>query len=501
MKKLLIVAVAIGLLSGCSEDFLDIKPTSKIDSRDVFQSKEAIDAFRSGMYGSINYNRDGSLFSTHLPILGDILGNDMVYGFTWMQVWNNAYSYNVGATSSEPNTLWSGLYYFQETANTLIKNDLKALDESLAKQYKAEAKAMRAYAHVSVARFFGKAYHLDNGASKALPYVDYVDYNALPARNTMAEIYAKAIKDLTEAIPDLPTSKNNEYYMNANAAHAVLAQIYADMHDYSNARLHAREAINGVALYTTSEYKNGFAKVTPGREAIMAFNTDPEKYYKWRTFNSFHDSWDGMGDDFLANSSLVSLFDDGGGVDANADIRAGFFLDERYYYKYYGGNVYGGKSYPISVLKTTAEQVKGYYTYGKFPRKDVKVGVSRGTLGTGDYIIIRASEMALLIAECDAILGDNNTEAQDILFAIESRCYPAAVKTTEVGANLLSLIKVETRKELFGEGHGIRNIKRWGDGLHRDGSQPELLDLEPNDPRFVWPVPESEINTNPNLLN
>ena len=264
-------------------------------------------------------------------------------------------------------------------------------------------------------------------------------------------------------------------------------------HLNKKARDYAREAIKGIGFMTTAEYKKGLSNGGTNSEAILAFYTDPNQYNKWRSFNSFHDSWDGMGDDFLCNSSLVEQF-------ANNDIRRGFFLDERYYYKYYDGNVYGGKSYPVSVLITTAEQAKGYYTYGKFPRRDVVIGSSRGTLGVGDYIAIRATEMKLLIAECDARIGDNNDEAQTILFDIQKRSIPTAVKTTETGKALLDLIKLETRKELFGEGHSLRLIKRWGEGLKRDGSHVAMVDLSPEAPEFVWPTPEREITVNKNLL-
>ncbi len=109
--------------------------------------------------------------------------------------------------------------------------------------------------------------------------------------------------------------------------------------------------------------------------------------------------------------------------------------------------------------------------------------------------------MLLLIAECDARLGDNDTEAQDILFKIQERALgSAAVKTNESGAALVDLIKLETRKELFAEGHSLRLIKRWGDGLKRDGSHLSMINLAPDAPEFVWPTPERETIINKNLL-
>lgn len=500
MKKILYtLVVAVLALTSCNEDILDPKPTTKIDASVAFSSPKTLQAFRAGLYGQGNYYaaNEVPLISGQIALLSDILGNDMVYGYTWYQAWNSAYSYKVGKTSNEPENLWMKMYFLQEACNTLVNADIKNIDASIVKQYKAEAKAIRAWVYFEVAHFFGKAYSLDNGASKAFPYLTTADYNALPERNTVAKIYEMAIADLEAALPDLSDKKSvGAYYMNKSAANAILARIYADMattDSYKKARDYAREAIKGIGFMTTAEYKKGLSNGGTNSEAILAFYTDPNQYNKWRSFNSFHDSWDGMGDDFLCNSSLVEQF-------ANNDIRRGFFLDERYYYKYYDGNVYGGKSYPVSVLITTAEQAKGYYTYGKFPRRDVVIGSSRGTLGVGDYIAIRATEMKLLIAECDARIGDNNDEAQTILFDIQKRSIPTAVKTTETGKALLDLIKLETRKELFGEGHSLRLIKRWGEGLKRDGSHVAMVDLSPEAPEFVWPTPERETTVNKNLL-
>jgi len=500
MKKILYALLLAGVaLTSCNEDILSPEPTSKIDAKYALSSTETLKAFRNGLYGQGTYYavNETPLLSGKIALLSDIMGNDMVYGYTWDQTMNSAFSYKVGVTSGEPLDIWKKMYFLQEACNTLINTEITnmAIDPVMVKTYKAEALALRAYVYIEVVKFFGKAYSLDNGTSKAFPYVATVNYTDLPERNTVAKIYELAIADLTSAIADLPLKKTaGAYYMNKNAAYATLARIYADMHNYNEARKYAKLALTDIGFMSTAEYKKGLSNGATNPETILSFYTDPNQYNKWRSFNSYHDSYDGMGDDFVCNTSLVGQF-------ADNDIRRGFFLDERYYYKYYDGNVYKGNSYSVDDLIGTADNGsgRGLYTYGKFPRRDVVMGSSRGSLGVGDYIAIRATEMKLLVAECDARLGDNNTEAQDILFDIQNRAVPS-VKTTETGANLLALIKAETRRELFGEGHSISLIKRWGDGLTRDGSQPTHLILAPGAPEFVWPTPERETTVNKNLL-
>jgi len=462
-----------------------------MNAEDVFKSPEGVEAHRNGMYSNLSYDPYGAFYSFFYPVINDFLGEDMVYGDKWFTGLSQIYNYQTSSTSDGIDILWIKAYFFIEIANTMIEAEIDVVPEEQIKQYKAEAYALRAMVHMDLCRFFGKAYHLDNGESKSIPYIDKIDYTYLPYRDLMKVIYSKAIADLKKAIPDLPVSKGNEYYMNANAANALLARIYMDIHEYETARTYAREAIKGVGFMTTDEYKKGLSTVNS--ESIFTIGSHESQYSQYRSFTSFHDDLDGMGEDFLVNTDLFKSFN-------NNDIRKAFFIPEDAYWMYYDGNVYEGNTIPASVFWKYALYTKGYTAYGKFPRKDVVIGSDRGTLGLGDYNYIRASEMILTIAECDARLEDNNTEAQNLLFSIQSRSIPGAVKSTSTGQSLVDEILAERRKELFGEGHGLTNIKRLGKGLNRSGSHPFHQIISAEDNKFVWPIPEREANANPNLL-
>ena len=204
-----------------------------------------------------------------------------------------------------------------------------------------------------------------------------------------------------------------------------------------------------------------------------------------------------MGDDFLANYTLYDLIE-------TDDVRKRFFWHQKKYHTDFltatdwaevqedMGDAWYAPYYNI-------KQSKGYYTYGKFPRMDAVFGSSGGTLGLGHFSWIRAAEMYLTIAECEARLT-NPTIAQDMLFMTVSRSIATAVKSTNTGQDLIDEILIERRKELFGEGHGYRDVLRLGNGLTRDGSQPLNEFIPAGDPRFQWPVPQREVNANPNLI-
>jgi hypothetical protein len=490
-NKISIIILMLIMISSfsCSDDILDVTPSDRISVDQVFSTKPSIEALRVGLYNQLGGKGDPNLYQLVLPLLGDILGNDMVYGARWYATYDAEHQYKAIPTGSGVNNVWEKCYYLVEVANTIIEGKskiAKVFTEAIAAQYVAEAKAIRAMVHYDCAKFYGKAYYLDQGVSLSMPYIDKIDYKALPARNTMKEIYAKAIADLTTAIPNLVdiTSDGDRKRMNKNAAYAVLSRIYLDIHDYTKARDNAKLAIKGVGFLSADVYAKGLSHIN--EETILGFVLHEDNYYKWRSFNTFHDSDDGMGDDFLANYTLYDLI----GTD---DIRKRFFWHQKVYHKNYLNSSY---SIPSGYIK----QPKGYYTYGKFPRMDVVYGDSgkEGSLGLGVYSCIRSSEMYLTIAECEAQLG-NASEAQENLFKTVSRSIATATKSTQTGEALIDEILIERRKELFGEGHGYRDVLRLGKGLVRDGSQPLQETIPAGSSRFQWPVPERETNANPNL--
>ncbi len=504
MKKYVYIVLTGILLFSCGEDFLEKEPTSKISAGQVFTNDETINAMRTGMYATL-LARNGSeypLYSFELPLLSEFRGNDMVYGGLWWdKLFLEPYRYTVNKESERLEGFFSVLFKVAEVVNTIDANitDEMAKKNSSQAQLKAEAKAVRAMVNVDMARFFGKAYHLDKGASKSIPYLNTLQYDPTqpgiinkPFRNTMKEIYEFAIKDLTDALPYLAeASEKTTVYMNKSAANAILARIYLDLHEYDKAKKHAEDAMQGITLMSAEEfYLGGLSRLNS--ESILCFVADPNHITHFQYhINAFFNSDMGSAWDFVVNISLFDLFKD-------SDIRKSFFTVEK------------GTNYEYWVDYTNPEKAKlgleyskrpqGYTACGKMPQKDSDIAKGiRGTFGLGDYNYIRGAEMVLTIAECAARLGDDAT-AQAKLYEIQKRADATAVQSTKTGTELLDEILVERRKELFGEGHSLRDILRLGKGLHRDGSQVDKLQLEANDSRFVWPLPRTATERNPNLL-
>ena len=65
---------------------------------------------------------------------------------------------------------------------------------------------------------------------------------------------------------------------------------------------------------------------------------------------------------------------------------------------------------------------------------------------------------------------------------------------------LINAVKRERRKELFGEGFRVFDLMRWNDPLVRTSDKHWApVNLPANDPLFLYPIPQEEINANSNI--
>ena len=82
--------------------------------------------------------------------------------------------------------------------------------------------------------------------------------------------------------------------------------------------------------------------------------------------------------------------------------------------------------------------------------------------------------------------------------------------TGDTGEALFTEIRNECVREVIGEGHRLFDIKRWGIGMKRNaqtacisilagGTATYEMQKSADDPQFVWPIPQYELQNNPNF--
>lgn len=116
--------------------------------------------------------------------------------------------------------------------------------------------------------------------------------------------------------------------------------------------------------------------------------------------------------------------------------------------------------------------------------------------------------MYLIAAEA-AYNNGNESAASTALNDLKSARITGWKKTSYSGTALQKEIRDERVRELFGEGFRLSDIKRWHIGFSRTaGQDPSMLQpgenyvslsLPADSPKFVWPIPTSEMSANPQM--
>ena len=113
--------------------------------------------------------------------------------------------------------------------------------------------------------------------------------------------------------------------------------------------------------------------------------------------------------------------------------------------------------------------------------------------------VFRLSEQYLIRAEAYVQQGDYNNAGKDITRLREKRYSSYGGSTSMTADNAMEIIEQERVKELYMEGFRLHDLKRWHKGFEREPQEQSLsngssLKVAADDPRFVWPIPQHELD-------
>lgn len=150
-------------------------------------------------------------------------------------------------TSSEHDDLLYNLWHWGYNAIDMANNVIAGIEqygaygEQSMRQHVAEAKFIRAYCYLALLQAFGDKALLgnDSGYGVVLRLEPYNGYNPddIQGRATNADCWAQIIKDLEEALPDLPEtvpSIASRIRANKAVAEALLSRVYLYKGTYTN---------------------------------------------------------------------------------------------------------------------------------------------------------------------------------------------------------------------------------------------------------------------------
>lgn len=210
--KYITISLILTLLCSACTDVLEKGPLDKYSEEDVWKNKELIQAFS---YTTLRKATDFMILVDEYTDNSVIEPNSSVIAFNKEQM--DRY-YDVGW-----NKISNSLKVYENIrrCNMLIARAPEAaiLSAEEKAQHVAQAKTMRAMIYFSRARWFGKLMIVDR-------LLDPEEDMAFPRTATVKDTYDFIIKDLNEAIPNLPeTLKDQQGAITRSAAYALLAEV------------------------------------------------------------------------------------------------------------------------------------------------------------------------------------------------------------------------------------------------------------------------------------
>lgn len=509
LKNVKSTAAAAGMVlllagaSACSEERLDEQPFNQVQESTIFTSQALVEQAVNGMYnaaqrGDYAGQGRGYPFGAAYQIQNDMRGEDMVSTATFFQ---NTYMSAINGSAALNNIYyWLDTYRLINRANLLIEGIDKAVAAGTVTApgtngFKGEALFFRAISHFEMLKHFSKPIqvtsteHFDYGVPymlKGSTNLDDAIANATVDRETVEKTYVKVLADL-DAAENLLPAKSSVYRISKEAAIAYKSIV----------KLHKRDWPGVIA---EANKLNGKFTIEPNPNEPWASNaTNKESIFSIENSDTNNPTVNGALASMNASRNLIAISPV---IWNNAKWLA---TDKRR-----GSDmVFTPASGAIAGRKYT------------FKYKDV-------TTRKDAAPIVRYAEVLLNRAEAKARIGDTsyladlNTVRNRSLTDPGTQAYVAGSFATN--ADAVKAILLERRIEFIGEG------KRWGD-IHRlinddispttgipqkfKNGVPTVADyaigtpytfgagdipaIPYSDRRFLWPIPDAQVNVNPTL--
>ena len=422
---------------------LDTKPSSSIDVNDVFKTSDDVIGALKGCYDDLG---DGDFYGGQLFLGADLLGDsgNIDWSGTY-QEFTQIHNKLIPVTNAFVADTWLAGYKAINDANNVLAH-LDLVVDAEKDRVEGEAKFIRGSAYFDLVRMYAKAWNDgDPNANEGVPLVltptTVISDSNKVKRNTVAQVYAQVISDLTTAAEKCITTDNSYIFATNIAANAMLARVYLQQQDYENA-LQVENIALTLALDNDYHLTSTYAAAFPSADPPTYIANTPEDIFTMQVnatsgvneFNTFY-SENQRGDIYI-NDPFFDLYEPN-------DDRANLW-DGGYTLKY-----------------------ENFY---------------------GSVRLIRLAELYLTRAECNFRLGSAvGAEPVDDINTIRER---AGLDDYTASELTLDDILRERALELSFEGFTLHDEKRL---------ELNVGILPWNSPKLIYPIPQREIYANPNL--
>lgn len=470
-------------LNSCSEDSLDLEPYGVGLTKNFYKTPEDVTLAINGAYFPMKRTCD--VFDGDYGIAS--VGTDEVMkggsSASDQPALTQIETYNVDGNNPSLYTRWTQNYQGIFYVNTFFENvdNVEGVDEDLKNRLLGEAYFLRAYYYFDLVKLFGDVPLMLNTLQ--------VDEFNTQTKNPASEIYAQVIKDFETAIPLLPNK--SEYAASdmgratKGAAIGMLVRVSAYLKNMQDVKKYAED------LFALNEY------TIEGVPYASIFQPEGENGANSIFEVQFHSSEDNGWRKGQGNLIATAF-----GPRANSLGRGGWgfnqakqeLLDE----------FETGDPRKDATFYEVPEQPYGSgwfirkYSYAPYSNYQFPA-VGGASNGPHNWRVLRLADVYLMYAEATYALGDEDT-AREYVNKVRARARGENndilpdVANTVTGQNLLDAIYHERRVELAVE--GLRRYDIIRQDLATDILAPKGFAVGTDE---IFPVPQSEIDLNPNL--
>ena len=507
MKKLtyiLLSAVLLVSAAGC-EDHLNTNPTTTADESTVFASASNAMAAMNGTYrlmyiygwgGASNYDSENGGIMAYIAA-SDLMGEDRLMdglGSGWFS-YDYAYMFIYDYTSvvGRQYQCWNFFYTLISNVNYILahENDEALQDDpDLANYLFGQAYAMRAYCYLWLVQNYQQN-------DPSLPGVPIYTEPTTPesegkGRGTVQDVYTRINEDINTAISYLENSsvqQQHPSHIDKYVAYGIKARAMMVQHNYKEAVTAAKEALK----------KPGVA-IVPFDQTITVNNV-----------SNGNVMW-GLEIQTDQNMSIYNIYShldaDGGSYAEDVRHRISSWLYDQI------PATDSRRAWWTDPAEVDEESELASYRY---PHTQHKLVYQNVTTGTGDFILMRMEEMALIVAEAACHDKDYTTAREYVKMVTSQRDsdyeanlakYPDSNTITEETStrinSLMDYILFQRRVELWGEVSRLHDLQRLRLPMHRvfensnhvtDGYAGGF-NLEVNDSKLIYAIPLEEFNGN-----
>ena len=253
LKKITSVFVLFIMILGCSDDYVDLNPSSTLNP-DVLANLDGLDALLLSAYAAMDGHTGGltnsGWQSDHANWLyGEIASDNALKGSSIgdQPDMNLIEQGEMNPASVYMDALWGSIYEGVARANAVINTMANAedLNDADRQRIEGEAKFLRAHFHHYGRRYFGN-----------LPYINetVTDFRVPNDRDIFSDIEA----DYLSAIQNLPLDPTDVGRAHRSAAQASLAKLYLDEKMFAEAKPLLDAIINSGRYRLFDNYQDNF---------------------------------------------------------------------------------------------------------------------------------------------------------------------------------------------------------------------------------------------------